>query len=250
MLPKAVACVAALALAIAPSIVRADPAELQIGQQVLQQYQRQGLIVRGNHADAVVQAVGRRLAAVARGLYDEPFRFYVVHQAAPNAFSVPGGYLFVTDALVKVVHTEDELACVTGHEMGHTIHHDVMNRLKREQQAGTWLALGQLLLGGRIASIASLALDIQALHFDREIETAADLTGADLCAKAGFNPFGLVWMMETFESLPGQTKTMEMFSDHPREDHRISDLEAHFRAHPELFAKFRNDKSTAKPLPR
>ena len=244
------ACATALAMVLLTGAVPAgaDETELKLGNQILQEYEKQGIILRNTRYNAIVEPIAARMIPTGRGLYDEPFRFYVIHQKDPNAFAVPGGLMFINDALINLVHYEDELACVSGHEMGHVIHHDVMNRIKREQQTGVLLAVGQLLLGGRVASVANLALNLQALHFDRGIESSADRTGAELCAKAGYNPYGLVWMMEQFESLPGQTKTMEMFSDHPTEDHRIADLEAFFRSQPSVFAHFSSDKSTGRPL--
>ena len=235
-------------LLLVPAVMSADPTELRIGQQVLQQYERQRLVMRGTRYNTILKPIAAKLSAAGRGLYDEPFRFFVLRSKAPNAFSVPGGYIFVTTSLIDIVKTKDELACVSGHEMAHVIEHDVMNRIKRTQQTGIWLTLGQLLVGGETAQIASIALDLQSLHFDRAVETEADKIGADLCTKAGFNPYGLIWMMEKFESLPGQTRTMEMFSDHPREDHRISDLEAHFKAEPGVFGKFTRDQTTAQAI--
>lgn len=241
--------IAALSAAC-PIAAMADSTELRIGQQILQQYEKQGLVLHGTRYNASVDPIAERIAAAGAGLYDEPFKFFVLHNKQPNAFAVPGGFMFINDSLIDFVKTKDELACVSGHELAHVIHHDVMNRLKRTQQTGIWLALGQLLLGGRAASIASTALQIQSLHFDRKEETAADQTGSDICAKANFNPYGLVWMMEQFEKLPSQTRTMEMFSDHPREDHRISDLENHFKAHPAVFGKFNAAISSGTLIPR
>lgn len=233
---------------IAPVVVSADSTELRIGQQILQQYQRQGLVLRGTRYNAALEPIATRMKSEGRGLYDEPFNFYVLHKEQPNAFSVPGGFIFVTDGLIDFVKMQDELACVSGHEMAHVIHHDAMNRLKRTQQTNIWLTIGHLILGGNVASIAALALNVQSLHFDRKVETDADFLGADLCARAGFNPYGLVWMMEQFEQQPDRTRTMEMFSDHPREDHRISDLEAHFKSDPTLFAKYSHSTSSGTPL--
>jgi predicted Zn-dependent protease len=241
---------AALVLLVAAAAppAGADETELRLGNQILQQYEKQGIILHDTRYNAIVEPIAERMIPTGRGLYDEPFRFYVIHQKDPNAFAVPGGLMFINDALIDFVKYEDELACVSGHEMGHVIHHDVMHRLKREQQTGALLAVGQLLLGGRVASVANLGVGLQELHFDRGIESAADRTGSELCAKAGYNPYGLVWMMEQFESLPNQTKTMEMFSDHPRDDHRIADLETFFRSEPSVFAHFTDDKSTGRPL--
>jgi predicted Zn-dependent protease len=242
------AFVVAALLQVVHAAVLADSAELHVGQQVLQQYDRQGLVLRGTRYNAILLPIGQKLAAAGGSLYDEPFKFVVLRGKMPNAFSAPGGYVFVTNSLIDLIKTKDELACVGGHEMAHIINHDVMNRLKRTQQTGIWLTIGQLLLGGGVAQTASIALSLQSLHFDRAVETGADIRGAELCAKAGYNPYALVWLMQKFESLPNQMRTMEMFSDHPREDHRISDLEAHFKAQPEAFGKFSPDQTTAQTI--
>jgi predicted Zn-dependent protease len=79
------------------------------------------------------------------------------------------------------------------------------------------------------------------------VETRADLTGSDLCAAAGYNPWGLVWLFQDFqnsdlEGLP------PLLSDHPSLQHRVSTLKFHFLAHPSVFGEFSSDPKTARAL--
>jgi predicted Zn-dependent protease len=88
---------------------------------------------------------------------------------------------------------------------------------------------------------------LQSLSFSRDVERTADLKGADTCAEANSNPWGLVKLIEAFGKSNAGGK-LEMLSDHPRDDHRISDLEAHFRNHPERFTRFKRDSAWSTPL--
>jgi predicted Zn-dependent protease len=85
--------------------------------------------------------------------------------------------------------------------------------------------------------------------YSREVETAADRKGAQTCAQAGSNPYGMIWLFEAFEKADtgGQ---MEMLSDHPTESHRIQDLQRLFSGDPALFGRFSSNIATATPLHR
>jgi predicted Zn-dependent protease len=81
------------------------------------------------------------------------------------------------------------------------------------------------------------------------VETAADLTGAEICAQAGSNPWGMVWLFGKFDTA-GEGAKVEMLSDHPTNQHRITDLQRHFRELPALFAPYSSDERSATPLER
>ncbi|MBV8150129.1 MAG: M48 family metalloprotease [Candidatus Eremiobacteraeota bacterium] len=229
----------------------ADQTEDQIGAQVYQQLAQKGEIINSSPDYNMLNPIAKRIKAVVDSQYDRPFRFILVHESQPNAFSVPGGNVYVTDALLKFVKNKEELAGVLCHETSHTIHHDVVNNMKKDQNL-SMLATGlSLLLGGRGGGLANAALsmgaNLQALNFSREVETAADLKGSETCAEAGYNPWGMVWLFKQFEKADTGGK-MEMLSDHPNDDHRIADLERHFKQNPALFGKFSSDIATATPL--
>jgi len=174
-----------------------------------------------------------------------------VHEKAPNAFAVPGGNVYVTDSLVRFVKTREELAGVLCHETSHTIHHDVVNNMRKDQNLAIGATIISILVGGGKNNTVNQALNIgagiQGLKFSRAVETAADLKGSDTCAQAGYNPYGMIWLFERFEKAKTGA-TAEFLSDHPRDDHRISDLESHFAQNPAMFARFSSNISTATAL--
>ena len=233
------------------AVASADQGERKIGQRVYDQLAKQGKIVHGTAYNRVLDPIAKRLGEAARGLYDEPFQFYVIHDKTLNAFAVPGGFMFVHDGLIDAVRTKEELAGVMCHEMSHVIHHDGVHAQARANTVGALLTVASIFAHAPLARTAVDVADYGAqfgfLHYSRHLETAADLTGADVCAKAGYNPYGLVWTMETLQAQAG-TQPLEMLSNHPRDDHRVSDLLDHFKADPQTFARFTDDETHATPV--
>ena len=233
------------------SAVRADEGERKIGERFYEQLEKQKKVVHDDRYAKLIEPIGQRLGAAATGLYDEPFRFYVIKDKSLNAFAVPGGYMFVHTGLIDAVRTKEELAGVMCHEMNHVIHHDGINESRNARNWGLALAAASILLRAPVAQAGVNVADYYArfslAHFSRKAETAADLGGADLCAKAGYNPYGLVWMMEKFQA-QARKGNLEMLSDHPRDDHRISDLVDHFAGNPALFAAYADDVTRGIPV--
>jgi predicted Zn-dependent protease len=76
------------------------------------------------------------------------------------------------------------------------------------------------------------------------VEARADLTGADICAAAGHNPWGLVWLFREFkDARPGEMPSL--LSDHPNDQQRIDALTQHFAANPAVFGRFNQDPGSA-----
>src|SRR5262249_23882505 len=89
--------------------------------------------------------------------------------------------------------------------------------------------------------------ELHSLAYSREAESKADLTGSDVCAAAGINPWGLVWLFREFHN--AQTKEIpQLLSDHPNDLNRVSALEKHFKETPGVFGKFSSDTLTATKL--
>lgn len=225
--------------------------EAQIGAQVYQELSKKGEIVDASPWYAVLNEVGERVARIGNGQYQYPFHFVLVKEKQPNAFAVPGGNVYVTLPLMSFVRNKEELAGVLCHEMSHDIHHDVVHLAQKQQTTGL-IAVGlDILFGSRSAVVGNaigIAAQLQDLHFSREVEESADHLGAENCARAGYNPWGMVWLFEEFEKADtgGQ---MEMLSDHPTDQHRIDALKAEFRSEPELFSRFSSSSSSARKMP-
>lgn len=246
------AAVAAPALAETP---QEQQAEVKIGNQVYQQLQQKGEILPSSPYYSTLNPIAQSIARVADPQYFRPFRFILVHETQPNAFAVPGGNVYVTDSLMKFVENKEELAGVICHETSHTIHHDVLNLYEKEQNVARNYQIGDILAnvltGGRASGIinnaANIAFNLQTLRFSRGVESAADAKGAQTCAQAGWNPWGMVWLFQHFESID-RTNPPEFLSDHPTDQARVASLREEFRSDPALFGKFSNSIASATPL--
>lgn len=255
----ALAMTAALTAAAgaAPASAQSDAQiEMQIGQQEYQALQQKGEIIQSSPYYAILNPIAQQIKRVADPQYPvHPFQFILVHESAPNAFAVPGGNVYVTDALMRFAQNREELAGVLCHETSHTIHHDVLNLYKKQQRVATTYTvadiLANVLTGGRasntIGNAANILFTLQTQGFSRDVETAADKKGAETCAEAGSNPWGLVWLFQQFEKADtgGQ---MEMLSDHPTDQHRIDDLRRLMASDPSLFGRYSPSLANATPL--
>lgn len=248
----AAAAIAGLLLfAAAPAL--ADDTERQIGAQEYALLQQKGEIVTSSPWYRVLNPIAARIKRVADPQYDYPFHFVLVHESAPNAFAVPGGNVYVTDALMKFVQNQQELAGVLCHETSHDIHHDVVNLNRRDQNLQIGATVLSILLGGGRSGIVNGAINVagslESLNFSRGVESNADHKGAYTCAQAGYSPYGLVWLFQNFEKAD-TGGSMEMLSDHPNDQHRIDDLKREFGSDPATFGKFRDDINAATPMPK
>lgn len=253
----ALALAAGLALLCSPASAQSsdDQTEMQIGQQEYQALQQKGEIISSSPYYAILNPIAQQIKRVADPQYFHPFSFILVHEAQPNAFAVPGGNVYVTDSLMKFVQNREELAGVLCHETSHDIHHDVLHLYQKEQKTATAYTIGDILAniatGGRaantIGSVANIAFTLQTQTYSREVESAADHKGAETCAEAGSNPWGMVWLFQQFEKRD-TGGTMEMLSDHPTDQHRIDDLKRLFASDPVLFGRYPSSIAYATPL--
>ncbi|MDQ6930222.1 MAG: M48 family metallopeptidase [Candidatus Eremiobacteraeota bacterium] len=227
----------------------ADQQEQQIGAQVYQQLQQKGEILTTSPYYKILNPIAARIASVANPQYDAPFHFILVHETSPNAFAVPGGNVYVTDSMMTFAKNKEELAGVLCHETSHTIHHDVIALNRKQQNVDLIAGLASAILGN--SQIANFALgtadQLVGLRFSRTVEGSADHKGAETCARAGINPWGMVWLFRAFEANP-TSKPPEALSDHPTDEHRISDLENEFAGNPSIFGKYSGNVASATPL--
>jgi predicted Zn-dependent protease len=232
-----------------------DQIEMQIGQQEYQALQQKGEIISSSPYYATLNPIAQQIKRVADPQYFHPFQFILVHETQPNAFAVPGGNVYVTDSLMKFVQNREELAGVLCHETSHNIHHDVLHLYQKQQKTATAYTIADILAniatGGRSArtidTVANIGFSLQSANFSRDVESAADKKGAETCAQAGSNPWGMVWLFQQFEKAD-TGGTMEMLSDHPTDQHRIDDLKREFAADPAMFGRFPSSTAYATPL--
>ena len=253
---KCASCVAPLLAAVASVCVAQAPVpepatdlETELGQAAYEELRDNGEIIDYSSLYESVRSVTEAVSRAAQPHYPHPFKFILVHEAQPNAFSVPGGIIYVTDSLLYFVKNTEQLAGTLCHEAAHTIHRDATSRMKEEWKTKLREIGAVVLLGPTLAQAIAIRMigDLHSLAYSREIESSADVTGSDICAAAGYNPWGLVWLFEEFQNAD-QSQIPSLLSDHPANGTRITTLKKHFRDNPSVFSKFSPDAHSATPF--
>lgn len=187
-----------------------------------------GGISRNAEATQLVKRTGQRIVANSVAAKSPYARYYDFHLLADpntiNAFALPGGQIFITEGLLKLLRTEDELAAVLGHEIGHVIGRHSAERLA---QSGAWQgAVMGVAVGTGDMTTTQAAQQVAALtqmKYGREDELEADKFGACLAREAGYNPAGMIGVMEILDKASRGARQPEMLSTHPNPGTRIQD---------------------------
>lgn len=180
-------------LAVPPgALAKKGNAERDLGRRFLLEARSQLPLAEDPALTEYVESVGRKLVD-ALGPQEFDYRFFAVESPILNAFAVPGGYVFLFTGLIARANTEDEIAGVLGHEIGHVHAHHIV----RLQQAGTlWTAaslLGMLLavINPVLAAGALAAAQTAQLKYSRDFEQEADYLGLRTATDAGYDPQAL-----------------------------------------------------------
>jgi predicted Zn-dependent protease len=223
--------------------------ETELGQAVYNQLKEKGEIVKSSPLYETLKPIADAISKEAQPRYNHPFKFFVVHETQPNAFATPGGNVYVVDSLFYFVKNTEQLAGTLCHEVSHTSHRDAVHRLSEQKRIEAREIGAALLLGPSLARILALQMigDLHSLAYSRDVESKADVTGSDVCAATGYNPWGLVWLFEEFQN--ADTKQIpQLLSDHPANGTRIKTLRQHFRDNPSVFSKFDSKPQSATSL--
>jgi predicted Zn-dependent protease len=225
-----------------------DP-EMEIGQEVFRELKAKGEIVESSPLYDALMPVIDPIIQSAQPRYNHPFKVYIVHEAQPNAFATPGGNIYVVDRLLTFVKNKEQLTGTLCHEVAHTIHHDSMTVLVNQKKIRRREIEAAILLGPTRAHLLAIALlgKLHSLGYSRDVESRADLTGSDVCAAAGSNPWGLVWLFQDFKNARAK-EIPQLLSDHPNDQNRIAALERHFRREPDVFGRFDAKPASATPF--
>lgn len=223
--------------------------EAQLGDEVFGQLRAKRSIIEASSMYDSLKPVVDPIARTVQPRYEHPLKFYLTHDGSANAFTASGGNIYITDELLYVTKTNDELAGVICHEVAHAVNHDSVELMeKREENWRRGIAAEVLLGRTRGKALAILFLGhLNSLGYSREVEERADLDGADICAESGHKPQGLIWFFRDFDTTD-KTNLPEVLSDHPDYKSRIESLEKHFRRNPSKFGKFNSDRSSASPF--
>lgn len=187
---------------------------------------------------AYVQAVGQRVAR-SSPRQDVPYRFQIVDMPEPNAFALPGGYVYVSRGLLVISNSEDELANVIGHEIAHVAARHAAQREAAAVPVGILTALGTVaagLIGGGQAAQAVGQLGQTAgagvvASYGRDQEREADTLGQNYAAQAGVDPAAMSDFLATLERATalerGDGRQPSFFDTHPGTPERVAATATH-----------------------
>ncbi|MEA2625951.1 MAG: hypothetical protein QOD06_1996 [Candidatus Binatota bacterium] len=211
----------------AKGIVGLSPAEehelgRRMAAEVFAQYGRDGDRDAEVYANLVAAVVGRNS--------DRPELHYhvgILRSRAVNAFSAPGGYLFVTRGALDEIEDEAELANVIGHEIAHVTERHIVREIQRANVLGGALSAARNsgLTSGQYDQLAGVGTKILQRGLGRKEELAADHMGAEFAVRAGYGSPGLVRFLERLKGEEGKGG-LTLFPTHPRPPVRIAALES------------------------
>jgi predicted Zn-dependent protease len=205
--------------------------DMKMGQEYAQQIETQVQVINDPTLYAYVNRIGQRLVNAIEG-QKFPFTFKVVNDPSINAFALPGGPMYVHTGLIAAADNEAQIAGVLGHEMGHVMLRHGTNQASKANliQIPAMIAGGLFDKGGLVGGLAQAGIGLGAnsvlMKFSRSAESDADLFGARLVHKAGYNPVELARFFEKLESETGKGSVMtQFFSDHPNPGNRVQAIQ-------------------------
>lgn len=249
---------------IEPHDNKYSPAQdVQIGQEAAQQVRREYPLLNDSTSERLVDRIGERLVQSVPQEFRQPafrYSFDVVNMREINAFALPGGPMFVNRGMIQASDTEAEVAGVMAHELAHVVLRHGTVQASKAQKFQIGAIAGQILgaiVGGNagavIAQGSEFGLGAYFLKYSREFEREADILGAQIMARAGYDPRAMATMFEKI-ARQGGSGAPEWLSSHPNPGNRSAAIrkEAEMLGAPSYAGnatEFRSVKSRLGSLP-
>ncbi len=212
-----------------PFSVHADQSEIDLGRKFSLVARTQFPLVRDPVVQQYINSIGRRI--IARLEQQEfPYQFAVVQDRNLNAFSVPGGYIYLHSGLILRVDSEDELAGVLGHEIAHVQGHHIL-RQEQDTKLLSYAGLAAMalsIINPVLAAGASSAAGAVQMKYLRQLEEEADYRGLQNMRQAGFDPHGMTRFLKKMseEERLNPTNVPPYFQSHPMSQNRLNYIES------------------------
>jgi predicted Zn-dependent protease len=218
---------------IAGSEADAIKVEYEVGLDLAREIRQQLGRSREPQTDQMLKEIGNRLAGRVANK-SRRFNFETVNGPEPNAFALPGGFIFVTKSLVELCrYDQNEIACILGHEMAHIIRGHAMNRIVSNSAiaAASRAAPIRGVLSGWLRKVGVQFLESA---YSKDMESEADRLGVRLVAAAGYEPAACVQLFSRLAELkspPNEFDLGSYFSSHPPFKVRIENIKHQLRKH-------------------
>ena len=204
--------------------------EIALGYQSAPQMAAQlGGISRNEQATRTVKTLGAKLVSSSIAA-KSPYKYSFNVLADPrtiNAFALPGGPIFITEGLLRLLKSEAEVAAVLGHEIGHVIARHSAEHLAKQQL--TQGLVGAVAVGSGdygTAQIAQVVGGMINMKYGRDDELESDALGVRIMAESGYDPRAMLRVMEVLAKASSGSKQPEFLSTHPHPANRTERIQA------------------------
>jgi predicted Zn-dependent protease len=205
--------------------------DVRLGRQAAADVRQQLPMLNDRATEILVERIGARLVAAVPARFRQPafrYSFDVVNLREINAFALPGGPMFLNRGMLQAARTDDEVAGVMAHELSHVVLRHGTLQASKAQKFQLGAIAGQVIgsiVGGRTGQVISqgsqVGLGTYFLKYGREYEREADLLGAQIMARAGYDPRQMANMFRTIQQ-QGGGQGPEWLSDHPDPGNRYA----------------------------
>ncbi len=200
--------------------------EVEMGERIRQEvFQEYKIYTQSPALVNYVRTIGQKLASNAKRKNEINYRFDIVESDEINAFTIPGGSVFVTTELLKYLNNEAELAAVLGHEIAHNDEKHAVESLRRAM-----IAQGAVQGGGQnsaiLQTVANVTLDLILKGFSRNQEIEADKSGTILAVDESYSKEALLGFLQTLLNVSGGEPNglVRLLLTHPATQERIDVL--------------------------
>jgi predicted Zn-dependent protease len=219
-----------------------EPEEVALGEGIAAGFLGAAPLSRDANLQRYVNRVGRWVA-LHSDRPDLPWTFGVIAGDSINAFAMPGGTVIVSEGLLKRLHSEAELAGALAHEIAHVALRHQISAIQSNMRTGALTGIGSDLVGDQInrrggdaltrevkSKFADVGLELVKNGFilrplDRGMEYDADRMAITLAARSGYDPYGLVGVLQMLDQAKGDGTGTSVFDTHPAASDRLAELE-------------------------
>ena len=198
--------------------------EQKLGKKLSEDIEKKYKVVNDSEKSSLVRQIGHKLSQASefKGM---KYHFKILKKEGPNAFSIPGGYVYVTLDLFDYIQSEDEIAGILAHEIAHIVHNHALKQTRDNTKYTLLTILAVILTGEPDVGVLGKLTAITFLNqYSREYEEEADLTAIDLLIKTGYSPVGFLTFLERLyaREMFRPEINLGIFQTHPETEARIN----------------------------